>query len=78
MMILSPRSTLLSRPIRRSPMAQVISFGSRIQCSDTRRISSERLKVARPRPKSNTAIPTGKIGLLCLVSEKMQEKEMVC
>lgn len=54
------------------PMAQVVSFGLRIQCSDTRRISSERLKVAKTRP--NTANPTGKLGVLCLDSKKMQEK----
>lgn len=60
-------------------MAQVFSFGMRIQCTDTSRASSEPLKVEKIRPK--VAIPSrskGKLGLLCLGSEKMPEKEMVC
>ena len=65
-----------SRPLwDEGPMAQVLSFGLRIRCSDARRTSSKPLKVAKTRP--NTAIPTrstGKLGLLCLGSEKMREK----
>ena len=65
-----------SRPLwDEGPMAQVLSFGLRIQCADARRTSSKPLKVAKTRP--NTAIPTrstGKLGLICLGSEKMREK----
>ncbi|RVX14678.1 putative ribosomal RNA small subunit methyltransferase B [Vitis vinifera] len=41
-------------------MAQVLSFGLRIRCSDARRTSSKPLKVAKTRP--NTAIPTRSTG----------------
>lgn len=60
-LVLSSHSILPSQRYE-GPMAQVVSFGLRIQCSDTRRISTERLKVAKTRP--NTAIPTGKLGVL--------------
>lgn len=74
MLYLPPHSLPLSDE---GPMAQVLSFGLRIQCTDNRSTSSKPLKVAKTRP--NTAIPTrstGKLGLLCLGSEKIQEKEM--